>query len=47
MFAAYEQDLTERCFFFAQDSNGASKNECASQNACLQPHFSVKYKRWK
>ena len=45
MFAAHEEDLTERFFFFSQDLNGASKNEFVSQNTCLQPHFFVKYKR--
>ena len=44
MFLEHEQDVTERYFFFFEDSNDARKNECISQYTCLQPHFSVKYK---
>ena len=43
MFLAYEQDVTERYFFFSQGSNGAGKNEFVSQYTCLQPHLSVNY----
>ena len=46
MFLAHEQDIAERYFFFSQGSNGTDKNELvSSQYTCLQPHFSVKYKR--
>ena len=34
-----EQDNTERYFFLAEGSNGASKNEFAFQFTCLQPYF--------
>ena len=44
MFPTNEQDVTERYFFSSQGSNGAGKNEFASQYNCIQPHFSVKYK---
>ena len=45
MFLTHEQDVTERYFFFSQDSNVAGNNELVSQHTCLQPHFSIKYKR--
>ena len=45
MFLAHEQGFTERYVFFSQGSNGAGKSEFGSQYTCLQPHFSVKYKR--
>ena len=38
-----EQDVTERYLFFSQSSNGAGKNEFASQFTCLKPHLYVKY----
>ena len=44
MFLVHEQDITERYFFFSQGSNGAGKNEFASQCPCLQPQFSIKCK---
>ena len=39
MILAHEQDITERYFFFSWGSNGADKNDFASQFTCLQPHF--------
>ena len=47
MILAHEQDITEWYFFFCYGSNAADKNEFVSQFTCLQPHFYVKYKRWK
>ena len=40
-----EQDVTERYFFFSEDSNVTGKNKFASQFTCLQPRLHVKYKR--
>ena len=45
IFLVHEQDVTERCFFFSNNSNGAGKNEFVYQFSSLQPHFSVDYKR--
>ena len=38
---------TERYFFLSEGSNGAGKNEFASQFTCLQTHLYVKYRRRK
>ena len=42
MILAYEQDDTERYFFFSQGSNRASANEFVFQFTCLQPHLCIK-----
>ena len=46
MILAYEQVVTEY-LFFSESANGAGKTEFPSQFTYLQPHFYVKYKRWK
>ena len=47
MILAHEQVVTGRYFFFSEGSNGAGRNEFVSHFTYLQPHFYVKYKRWK
>ena len=47
MILAHEQVVTEWYFFFSYGSNGAEKNKFVSHLTYLQPHFYLKYKRWK
>ena len=47
MILAHEQVVTEWYFFFSLGSNGAGGNEFVFQFTYLQPHFYIKYKRWK
>ena len=44
MILAHEKVITE---YFLSGSNSACKNWFVSQFTCLQPHFYIKFKRWK